>query len=251
VTILGERLFTDDTRNLDRFGLLLLLCFASVTINGLIDLNAADQSAANALVRIVVSVVLGVTMMLAVSASGVARRPRLFADFVAIGSIVIAVLAAIGQLLTDSSEISGFAETRGVVWLIIAVASPLFVVRRIAHHDRVTSQTLLGALAAFLLIALAFNYAFLSFSTFISDYFFGTAQPTTSYMYFSLTTITTLGYGDLTAVPVFGRYLATTEAVVGQIFLVTFVARLVSLYGRARPRSDHEERKAERGDDDA
>jgi len=69
VTPPGSRLFSDDTKNLDRFGLLLLLCFASVTISSLIDLNATDQSAANALGRITVSVVLGVTMMVAVGAS--------------------------------------------------------------------------------------------------------------------------------------------------------------------------------------
>jgi Ion channel len=237
VTTLGARLFSDDTRNLDRFGLLLVLCIASVTINSLVDLNASDRSAANAMARIVVSVVLGVTMMVAVGAAGVARRPRIIADVIASASIVIAVGMAFLQLFSDASPASGFAQTRGLAWVIIAALTPLFVVRRVAIHDRVTTQTLLGALAAFLLIALAFDYAFLSYSTFVGFDFFGTPQPTTAFMYFSLVTITTLGYGDLTAAQEFGRYLAVSEAVIGQIFLVTFVARLVSLYGRTQPRT--------------
>ena len=48
-------------------------------------------------------------------------------------------------------------------------------------------------------------------------------------MYFSLVTITTLGYGDLSAAEPFGRLLTTVEAVVGQVYLVTFVGMIVGL----------------------
>jgi voltage-gated potassium channel Kch len=48
-------------------------------------------------------------------------------------------------------------------------------------------------------------------------------------MYFSLSTITTVGYGDLTAITPFARLIATAEAVSGQVYLVTFVAMLVGL----------------------
>ena len=57
-------------------------------------------------------------------------------------------------------------------------------------------------------------------------------------MYFSLTTMTTTGFGDLTAATNLGRRLTTTEAVVGQIFLVTLVALLVGLYAQERRRPD-------------
>ena len=52
------------------------------------------------------------------------------------------------------------------------------------------------------------------------------------FLYFSFVTITTVGYGDLTAGTSTGRVLVTFEAMIGQIFLVTLVARLVSMYGR-------------------
>ena len=55
-------------------------------------------------------------------------------------------------------------------------------------------------------------------------------------MYFSLTSITTLGYGDLAAVSPAGRLLATTEAVIGQVYLVTFVAMIVGLIVEQRQR---------------
>src|SRR5438552_2133571 len=54
------------------------------------------------------------------------------------------------------------------------------------------------------------------------------------FLYFSFVTITTVGYGDLTAGTSTGRVLVTFEALIGQIFLVTLVARLVSMYGVSR-----------------
>jgi hypothetical protein len=53
--------------------------------------------------------------------------------------------------------------------------------------------------------------------------------------YFSFITLSTTGYGDYTARGDAGRSMAVLEAVLGQIFLVTLVARLVALYGMVRP----------------
>ena len=53
------------------------------------------------------------------------------------------------------------------------------------------------------------------------------------FTYFSLITITTVGYGDFDPAGVFGRAAAAWEAVIGQIYLVVVVARLVSLLRRS------------------
>jgi Ion channel len=119
-----------------------------------------------------------------------------------------------------------------VVWIVIAVLSPLVVLRRVLSQSVVTFETLFGALAVYLLMAIAFNYLFLEMQRFGPGDFFGAQESTSSFMYFSLVTITTVGYGDLTAVSDLGRFLATSEAIIGQVFLVTIVARLVSLYSR-------------------
>jgi len=67
--------------------------------------------------------------------------------------------------------------------------------------------------------------------------FFANGQPanTQTYQYFSFTTLTTLGYGDFTAEQNGGRAVAVLEALTGQVFLATLVARLVAAY-RPRPR---------------
>jgi voltage-gated potassium channel Kch len=66
-------------------------------------------------------------------------------------------------------------------------------------------------------------------------FFVQTQKATTAdYLYFSYVTQTTLGYGDFTAAAGLGRALAVLEALIGQIFLVTVVALLVSNLGRTR-----------------
>lgn len=114
------------------------------------------------------------------------------------------------------------------------------MVRR-SRDDAPALQTedahLAGAISAYLLIAFTFTFAFLTVNSYESGDFFGRAEPTTSFMYFSLTSITTVGYGDLTATTDLGRLLATSEAVICRIFLVTLVAALVALYTR-RPRHE-------------
>jgi voltage-gated potassium channel Kch len=101
---------------------------------------------------------------------------------------------------------------------------------RLVRHREVTRGTLLGSVSGYLLIALTYFYLFLALERLLDEHFFGVDVPTQSFMYFSLVTITTTGYGDLAAQSDLGRLLATSEAVIGQIYLVTFVAMIVGLF---------------------
>jgi hypothetical protein len=114
--------------------------------------------------------------------------------------------------------------------VLLAVVAPMAVIRRLVQHRVVTRGTLLGAISGYLLLPIAFFYLFIASANWMREPFFGTPQPTTTYMYFSLTTVTTTGYGDYTAQTEFGRLLAMAEALSGQIYLVTFVAMLVGLF---------------------
>ena len=49
--------------------------------------------------------------------------------------------------------------------------------------------------------------------------------------YFSFVTLTTLGFGDITPATRVARAMVTVEALVGQLYLVITLARLVTLYG--------------------
>ena len=123
-------------------------------------------------------------------------------------------------------------------WLaVVLLTTILVIVRRILRHRYVTIQTIFGALERlpahrFLLRRRVHRVAKLSTAP-----FFAGGQPVTpaAVQYFSFITLSTTGYGDYTAAGDAGRSMAVLEAVLGQIFLVTLVARLVALYGMARP----------------
>lgn len=227
-------LFDDHSGYVDRFGLLLFVAAIAVVTLSLVDLREGENSVRAEVGQILVSVFVGATLLLALRASGVGRRFRILAD-VLIGTGILVTIA-----LVVVAEVTGTNPTRSespsFAWDVLALLAPLVVVRRLIHHKRASIQTLLGAVSAYLLFALAFNFVFLTIETVSGEAFFGSVQPTTAYMYFSLTSITTLGYGDLAAVSPLGRLMATTEAVIGQVYLVTFVAMIVGLIVEQRQR---------------
>ena len=110
------------------------------------------------------------------------------------------------------------------------------------HHRIVSSSTIFGSLSAYLLLGSAFAMMFYALEVAFPGSFelhgnslteeipFAKLGPVLSY--FSVVTLTTLGFGDLLPVSAEARSLVAVEALLGQIFLVVLVARLVSVYGR-------------------
>ena len=100
----------------------------------------------------------------------------------------------------------------------------------------VTVQTMFGVLCIYLLIGLFFASGYGLIEAVSDSAFFATGftGDSSDFLYFSFATLTTVGYGDLTAATDLGRSLAITEALIGQIYLVTVVALIVSNIGRAR-----------------
>jgi drug/metabolite transporter (DMT)-like permease len=229
--------FDDDAPNVDRFGLLLLSVIGTLVVLSLVDLAPRRADAASDTGVIVVTVFVSIMLVLAVRAAGVARRWRRVAAVIAALAVAGSILLLFSDLVTGDGARAGTTRPT-LIWIFISLLLPVIVVRRILTHRRVGLSTLLGAISAYLLIAFAFTFAFLTVDGYGSSDFFGDREPTTSFMYFSLTTMTTTGFGDLTAATNLGRLLATTEAVVGQIFLVTLVALLVGLYAQERRHPD-------------
>jgi uncharacterized membrane protein len=208
----------------DTYGLLLVLILVTY-----LAMAALDRSLWS---RFALTVMLGAVLLLTLEASHSSRRLKL------IGIILVAaaVLVSLGQAIVGENGTDG---TSYGMYLLLLIA-PVVIVARILRHPVISNQTILGAICAYLLIGMAFAGIYAGIETFDSAPFFAqTAHPThIDFLYFSFVTITTTGFGDLTAATSVGRVLVTLEALLGQIFLVTLVARLVSMYGRVRaPRS--------------
>lgn len=206
----------------DRFNYVLGAVALTVFVLLMFDLPTVSERTTTE--EILVTVLTGTTLVLALLASGVRRPVIAFALLAAVGFLVWATVA----YATDTSSV-GFLRW---FWFLLVVGTPFAVLRRLVAHQQVTAETLLGAASVYLLIAVAYMFLFLGLDSRDPGSFFGSLQPTTSFMYFSLVTMTTLGYGDLSPATDAARALAVALAVVGQIYLVFIVARMVGLYTR-------------------
>jgi hypothetical protein len=181
-----------------------------------------------------VSIGLGAAIL--VAAVWAARAERTVARAAAAVAVLL-VLVALVVLVAKGD----FPEaTAGLVnGLLIAFAPAVIgggLVRDIRAEGAVTVRTLSGVLAIYLLIGMVFSLLGIAVAA-IEDgpYFAGVADATRSdFLYFSYVTLSTTGYGDLSPAADVGRMLAVTEALIGQIYLVTVVAMIVA---NLRPRS--------------
>jgi hypothetical protein len=151
-----------------------------------------------------------------------------------VATLVTAVAAGVGATSTNA-QAEGIAGIWNGLVLLLAV---VVIINRVVRIEQVTAQSLYAALSTYLLIGLMFASFFGALGFLVSGPFFADGQPLNSQtlQYFSFTTLTTLGYGDFTAAGSLGRALAVLEALAGQVFLATLVARLVSAYAGSRRR---------------
>ena len=202
---------SDEVR--DRFGVLLILLVASFIALGSTDRWARALAALLQLAALVVAFL----------ATRLARDHRVLA--------ALSVSAVLSVLLTGVLDRSGVPAGIGeaasfVVLLAILVA----VLDRVLRHRRVTLQTLFGAVCAYFLIGLMFSSLYGVLDAFSTEPIFGEAVARSVYSYFSFTTLTTVGFGDYTVKTNLARRIVVLEAVLGQVFIATALARLVSLY---------------------
>lgn len=216
--------FAQRIRAADSYGLLLALIVAS-----LIGTAPAGRSAAG---LVAVVVLQGTVLIYAIWTSRAGRQ-------VLRGSLIaVPIVIVVAAVFTGNQSDSAVAAVRAVTALL-SLAAIGAIVRRIGAHPRVDSATILGALCIYLLIGMFFASLFGTVAA-LGDapFFVGRAAPRfVDFLYFSFVTMTTVGYGDLTAATDLGRMLAISEAVIGQLYLVSVVALVIGNVGRERRRS--------------
>jgi Ion channel len=201
-----------------RYGALLLLLIISYLLSAFITARWIESLQV---------VLFTVAALLAVRGSSVSRRAVRAALFVAV--VGVPVFFAISFSTATGDVGTGFAS----LWTgLVLLAAVVTIVRRVLDFSTVTLQSIFGAFSAYLIVGLMFASFFAAIYHFSGDVFFANNQPgnTQTFQYFSFTTLTTLGYGDFTALRNSGRAVAVMEALTGQVFLATLVARLVAAF---------------------
>src|SRR5262249_943088 len=114
--------------------------------------------------------------------------------------------------------------------------------RFILRTPRVTSETLCAALATYLMMGLLWSFAYTLVGLIIPEAFRFAGNPDAGRsmhgfesLYFSFTTLSTVGYGDIIPVANVARMLAMLEAVSGMFYVAVLIARLVALQTTATP----------------
>ncbi len=203
-----------------RYGLLLLILIASYLLSAFLGSRKHVGD-----VQVVLVTLAG---LLALRTSPLRGRP---AALLISAGLIGSLLAIILGLHSASDGGKGAAY----LWLtLLLLAMVTVLIRHVIRLPDVTAQSLYGAISGYLLIGLLFAAAYSSMYYFAGGHFFAGGQPAnlSVFQYFSFATLTTVGYGDYTAATSAGRAIAMIEAMSGQIFLATLVAKLVASYRR-------------------
>jgi voltage-gated potassium channel Kch len=199
----------------ERYGLVLSLILVGYVLSGV----------ESSRFLIAVNSLLWVALLLTTLWSpGVPKRLR------RIGSVAtILVLLTTLSLGFVSSELAD--GWRLILLGIAQFAALLAILNRVSRHRQVTFQTVMGGVAAYALIAFVMAALYHGMDLLTDTTFLNGVVSDGDYVYFSFVTLTTVGYGDITAATDIAKRLVVVEAFVGQVFLVALVARLVSLWG--------------------
>jgi hypothetical protein len=201
----------------DAFGLVLILVLITYVLTSLLENRGWDA--------VILIVATSMTTVVALISSH--ARSRLIRTAVILSALTV-TLAAIGAASGGHTWLN-FASAVQVLLLTVAMAA---VLRRVVSTPEVGSRTILGALSVYAVLGILFTFVYGAIDRVQSGPFFeGTPHPIGSdFIFFSYTTLTTTGYGNLVPGGQPGRMISGLEMMIGQIFLVTLVAGLVSLW---------------------
>jgi hypothetical protein len=200
-------------RGADRYDILLLIVVISM-------MSAPFETAA---LRPVFVAILAVAWLFVLWTS---NAPVLAMRLAAALSVVAVIVAGLAQLGSSSTAQEGFTVAGTLLSLAIIVSTARALTQRI--HN--TARLLAGALSIYLLFGLIFAYVYALIAEVHTGGFFAQPGPfdPTSYLYYSFITMTTVGFGDLTSNNNLGRMITVLEALLGQIYLVTVIAVVVT-----------------------
>ena len=213
----------------DRFGVVLFFVIATIVVSSLIDVGTSYGDS------LLAHTMSGAALIAAARATGMRPRPRRVVTVVVVLAVGLLAILSLAELLLGDSEMAAVSPKQAdPLWLVLVIAVPIIVIRRISQHTVVGGRTVLGAITAYLQIGVAYAALFQALSVWSSVPPFGTPQPSSAFTYLSLTTMSTLGIGDIVPTTQVARLLVSSEAVLGQVFLVTVVAIVVAGFAGAR-----------------
>lgn len=151
------------------------------------------------------------------------------------GGSVIVLATIAGRWLGRAMPGAGL-ETFNMAMSILSVLLLCgLVARQVFREGQITVHRIVGAVAVYLLLGIACGFTYYLIATLEPGAFSISSSTASSmgahseFLYFSFITLTTVGYGDITAIHPIARSLVMLEALTGQLFPAILIARLVSM----------------------
>ena len=162
------------------------------------------------------------------------------------GALILVVVAGGIRLLTAAIDVlwgASVNEGAEAISAMLALLGITWVISRIVFGPgRITTHRVRGVIVLYLTTAVFFAYLYRLIAQVVPGAFSGLAFRTgehgalSPFLYFSLTLLTTVGLGDIAPVDAFARNLTMFEALLGQLFPATILARILTLYADERRR---------------
>jgi Ion channel len=204
----------------DSYGLVLLM----IVVTYVLAVSLSQQWGASLLLAAQIG-----TVWLVLHTSRAKRRLRVVAKVL----LLLAGFTAVANLFAGEAE--ALVVFTFMAASILYFVAPFAIVRHIGYRRDVDQETMLGALSAYIIIGMAFAFCYRFLGAVQSEPFFGASGDgrVSEDLFFSFVTLTTTGYGNLVPADNPGQSLAVLEALIGQLFLVTALAKVVNAW---RPR---------------
>ena len=199
------------------FGLVLLLLISTYVLGSLTPSHGWTGA-----FTILVAVTAGTV---ALASAGARAEVVRAAGVMAVAAVACGFLSAI----LDSHALQGAS---GLITALLLLVAALAVLKTVVTETKVGFKTILGAISVYIILGLLFSFLYVAVDRIQGSPFFGseTTVHDGDTLLFSFYTLTTTGYGNLVPAGQPGKLFAGLEMLIGNIFLVTLVAGLVSLW---------------------
>lgn len=159
------------------------------------------------------------------------RALALAFGIIAIASGIPLLFPGLSPLAVRASMGTGSLAYAGFILIAtFSIGKSVFV------SDRVTANRIVGGICVYLLIGTCFGFLFAGIALFVpGSLSLGPPEAPTigrlnDLMYFSLSTLTTTGFGDIRPIHPFTKFLASFESIIGSIYVAVMIARLVGMH---------------------
>jgi hypothetical protein len=185
--------------------------------------------------QVAVTALAGAALLLAFRAARVDERLFRVAAGLAATALAISIVRATAGGIGEGAARTMNAALVGLAPPAVAVG----VARDLRLTGEVRMEAVMGVLSLYILLGMLFGFVYGAADRFGGEPFFAGGEEATvsRCLYFSFTTLSTVGFGDVVARSDAGHTLAIFEALIGQIYLVTVVSMIVSNLGRPTVRA--------------